>query len=418
MIRLFIFSLLAIVVALWVTLTLGFPADPGYLLIAFGNTTFETSLFALLVLLIILYTVIRILLIIFDWINPRHLWAIGRDFNLKRKARARSQTLEGLLSFARGNWQAAHNQLRKGMKDKDATVINHLAAAYAACQLGQRESWLELLELAEQQFPAAHSTINYVKAQLHFQSGQLEQSLAVLEELKKQALNDGNLLRLLKEVYVKLDDWQHLELILPTLEKNRLLDDEELERVQKRIFMEKLYASFNAVQAGEEGALEQLKKLWKKAPAKFHTDEKVVTHYADLLMQLNENIDAAKVLEFTLSRAWSSKLVRQYGAKEYGTSNQQLLVAENWLKSNPADAELLLSLGRISMRNQLWGKAKEYYEASIKIAPSAEAYGELGRLLKHLGEIEASEMYFKSYGDLMGTSLPELPMPEPGTLTH
>ena len=104
MIRLFIFSLLAIVVALWVTLTLGFPADPGYLLIAFGNTTFETSLFALLVLLIILYTVIRILLIIFDWINPRHLWAIGRDFNLKRKARARSQTLQRLMRPV--NWDS------------------------------------------------------------------------------------------------------------------------------------------------------------------------------------------------------------------------------------------------------------------------------------------------------------------------
>ncbi|GIT63807.1 MAG: hypothetical protein Ct9H300mP22_2070 [Gammaproteobacteria bacterium] len=49
MIRLFVFSLLAIVVALSVTLYLGFPNDPGYLQIAFGNYTFETSLFALLV---------------------------------------------------------------------------------------------------------------------------------------------------------------------------------------------------------------------------------------------------------------------------------------------------------------------------------------------------------------------------------
>ena len=44
MVRLFVFSLLIIVVALWVTFYLGFPADPGYLLIAFRNYTFETSL--------------------------------------------------------------------------------------------------------------------------------------------------------------------------------------------------------------------------------------------------------------------------------------------------------------------------------------------------------------------------------------
>ena len=418
MIRLFVFSLLAIVVALWVALYLGFPSDPGYLLIAFGNTTFETSLFALLVASIILYTIVRVLLIVVGWINPRHLWAAGRELNQKRKEKARSQTVEGLLSLARGNWQAAYQQLRKGMKDRDATVINHIAAAWAASRLGQRESWIELLEEAEQRYPATHSTVNYVKAQLHYESGQLEQSLAVLEKLKKQALNDGNLLGLLKQVYVELDDWQQLETLLPALEKNQLLDGEELERMRQRIFMEQLCACRDRARAGETGQLERLKKLWKKAPARYQIDETVVTRYADLLVQLDQNLDAAEVLEHALSRAWSSELVRLYGVREYGTSAHQLLVAENWLKANPADAELLLSLGRISMRNQLWGKAREYYEASIKIAPSAEAYGELGRLLQHLGEFEASELHFKSYGDLMGAALPDLPLPDPGPVTH
>lgn len=418
MIRLFIFSLLAIVLALWVTLYLGFPADPGYLLIAFGDVTFETSLFALLVAAIVLYAVARIFLLLLQWINPMKLLAAGRELNSQRKAKARSNTTEGLLSMARGNWQSSLKFLRKGMSDKDATVINYLAAAYAAYQLGERDTWVELLEKAEEQYPTARSTVNYVKAQLHFNSGQLEQSLAVLEELKKSALNDGNLLGLLKEVYVKLDDWQHLEELLPSLEKNKLLDSEDLERVQKRIFMEKLYACRHAADSGNESALGDMKSLWKKAPATFHEDEKIVSHYADLLVQLDDKQDAAKAIETALSKNWNTNLVQLYGVNEYGTSGQQLLVAENWLKANPADAELLLCLGRISMRNQLWGKAKEYYEASIKIAPSAEAYGELGRLMKHLGDIEASESYLKSYGDLMGASLPDLPMPKPDQITH
>jgi len=418
MIRLFIFSLLAIVLALWVTLYVGFPADPGYLLIAFGNVTFETSLFALLVAAVVLYASARILLLVLQWINPMRLLAAGRELNSQRKAKARSNTTEGLLALARGNWQASLKFLQKGMAEKDATVVNNLAAAYAAYQLGQRDTWVELLESAEANYPTARSTINYVKAQLHFKSGQLEQSLAVLEELKKNALNDGNLLGLLKEVYVQLDDWQHLEDLLPSLEKNKLLDNEDLVRIQKRIFMEKLYACFNAANGGDSNALGEMKTLWKKAPTSFHEDERVVSHYADLLIQLNEKQDAAKAIETALSKSWNSNLVQMYGAKEYGTSAQQLLVAESWLKANPADGELLLSLGRISMRNQLWGKAKEYYEASIKIAPSAEAYGELGRLMKHLGDIEASEEYLKNYGDLMGSSLPELPMPKPDQVTH
>ena len=127
---------------------------------------------------------------------------------------------------------------------------------------------------------------------------------------------------------------------------------------------------------------------------------------------------AAKAIEYALGKSWNLELVQRYGAQEFGDPARQLLVAENWLKSRPADADLLLSLGRISMRNQLWGKAREYYEASLKIAPSAEAYGELGQLLKHLGDIEAGESYLRNYDELVGTQLLNLPMPKPEQVTH
>ena len=140
MIRLFIFSLLAIVVALWVTLYLGFPADPGYLLIAFGNNTFETSLFALLVAAVVLYLLLRLLMVFVSWINPMRLLAAGKSLSEQRKANARSNTIEGLLSFTRGNWQSSLKLLQKGMTDKDASAINYLAAAYAAFKLGERDT--------------------------------------------------------------------------------------------------------------------------------------------------------------------------------------------------------------------------------------------------------------------------------------
>ena len=115
MIRLFNFSLLAIEVSLWVTLSVGFPSDPGYLLIAFGEYTFETSLFALLVLILFIYLCVRLLLLILGWVNPMRLVVAGKKISQRR--RARSNTLEGLHYFARGNWQSALKLLRKGLYD-------------------------------------------------------------------------------------------------------------------------------------------------------------------------------------------------------------------------------------------------------------------------------------------------------------
>lgn len=409
MIRLFVFSLLAIVIALWVTLYLGFPSDPGYLLIAFGNYTFETSLFAMLVALAVIYLVLRLLLLLLQWLNPMTLLAAGRVMSRNRKAKKRSHTIEGLLSFTRGSWSTSLNQLKRGMRDTDASVVNYLAAAYAAFQIGDKEGWVSLLEQARKKYPTAHSTIDSLKAQLYHRSGQLEQSLAVLQEMKKNSVNDVAMLTLLKEVYVQLADWQNLSELLPVLERNKVLDDEELLRIRKRLFMEELYATFEKVKAGSAD-MAALRKQWKKGTA-FADDEKVVRHYAELLLQMDDGDEAAKIVESALRKRWNPALIRFYGEMVLGNSNKQLLVAENWLQSRPADGELLLSLGRLSMRNQLWGKAREYYEASIKITPSAEAYGELGRLLKQLGDEEAGEAYLESHSKLLGATLQGLPMP-------
>ena len=66
-------------VSLWITLSVGFPSDPGYLLIAFGEYTFETSLFALLVLILFIYLCVRLLLLILGWVNPIRLVAAGKE---------------------------------------------------------------------------------------------------------------------------------------------------------------------------------------------------------------------------------------------------------------------------------------------------------------------------------------------------
>lgn len=414
MIKLFIFSLIVIVIALLVTLYLGFPADPGYLLIAFGNYTFETSLFALLVAIAVLYLVVRLLLMLWHWINPLQWIRYGRHIRDKRHANARSKTVDGLLYFTRRNWQSAFNLLNEARDDSDASVINYLAAAYAAYEIGEKDTWTRLLNEAEMRFPSARSSTNYLRALILFKSDQLEQCLAVLEKLRKTSLNDAPLLSLLKDVYIRLDAWDQLEELLPALEKNKLVDQGELGRIQVRLFMERLYAAGKNSQAraNTEDAVAAMATLWKKASSAIREDVKVVTHYVALLCDVNAKPEAAKIIEQALSKRWHDSLVILYGEKDFECAPQQILQAESWLKSKPANASLFLTLGRLSMRNELWGKAREYFEASIKISPSASAYGELARLQKQLGDTEASAQNFSKYTELASTALPELPLPQ------
>ncbi len=412
MVKLYLFSLLAIVLALLVSLYLGFPGDPGYLLIAFGNTTFETSLFALLVAAIVLYLVIRLILLVFRWINPWHLIRFGKDYKEHLRAKSRSKTIEGLLYFTRGSWESSYNLLKKGMKDSDASVVNYLAAAYAAHQQGDKEAWMSCLETAEKKYPSARSTINSLKAQLLFKSNQLEQCVAVLQQMKTSSLNDASLLQLLKEVYLKLNDWEQLEKLLPALEKNNVIDAEEAELVRVRIFMENLYAigsrrvDFSDVEIGA-----QLDKAWKKGPASYKHDKRIVKHYAEILFGLDQKEQAGKAIEVALNKSWSDELIKRYGELDFGTPHRQLLIAESWIQDRPGNASLLIALGRLAMRNELWGKAREYFETSLDVTPTAEVHGELARLLRSLGEEKLASEHQEKFIQGIDAELPSLPTP-------
>ncbi|MDE0982909.1 MAG: hypothetical protein OSB11_13260 [Gammaproteobacteria bacterium] len=413
MVKLYLFSLLAIVLALLVSLYLGFPGDPGYLLIAFGSTTFETSLFALLVAVTVLYLVIKLILIVFHWINPWNLIRFGRNYKEHLRAKSRSKTIEGLLYFTRGNWESSYNLLKKGMKDSDASIVNYLAAAYAAYQQGNKEAWMNCLETAKNKYPAARSTINSLKAQLLFKSNQLEQCVAVLQQMKTSSLNDASLLQLLKDVYLKLNDWEQLENLLPALEKNSVVDGLEAEQIRVRIFMENLYRiSSRRVDFSDVEISAQLEKAWKKGTASYKQDEKIVKHYADILFKLDQKEQAGKAIEVALNKNWSDELIKRYGELDFGTPHQQLLIAESWIQKRPGNARLLVALGRLAMRNELWGKAREYFDTSIEISSTAEAHGELARLLKFLGEEKLSYEHQEKFVQGVGAELPNLPMPK------
>jgi uncharacterized protein HemY len=158
MIRLFLYSLLAIVLGLLVTLALA--RDPGYLLLSWGQVTFETSLFALFVALILLLLVVRVLYLLSGWLNPLRWLRSGRQWSAARAARralnARNDQLEEQaelmhrlesLTAEPGTTAAAVRRFWKrhtrGLTPGDELVS---ACAQAFLQVGAPAEAIDLLE--------------------------------------------------------------------------------------------------------------------------------------------------------------------------------------------------------------------------------------------------------------------------------
>ncbi|MEJ2567054.1 MAG: heme biosynthesis protein HemY, partial [Gammaproteobacteria bacterium] len=154
-----------------------------------------------------------------------------------------------------------------------------------------------------------------------------------------------------------------------------------------------------------------LRQLWERSPRHVRRNEDVLFDYARALGGIDphsgEQLDL--LLADAIHRRWSDALVYAYGLIPPANVSSQLIYAERWLKHHSDNPVLLLTLGRISMRNQLWGKARSYLEASLAIEPQAETYRELGALLERLNIPEAAlECYHKALTTAPGKSFPSL----------
>src|SRR5690606_16034741 len=141
-----IFSLLLIsLFGLWIMFSP--PEDAGYLLIGIGAKTIEMSLlFALLLALIALF------LFWLCWWLLSGSWRAARSFSrlvtFGGSERAQKRTANGLVDFIEGNWLQAHKQLVRAATKVEAPLINYLAAARSAYEMGNKDEAMRLLDQA------------------------------------------------------------------------------------------------------------------------------------------------------------------------------------------------------------------------------------------------------------------------------
>jgi HemY protein len=167
---------------------------------------------------------------------------------------------------------------------------------------------------------------------------------------------------------------------------------------------------YDATQAGEmrRSALAQhlrrratdvsaLEDAWRKVPEALRRDTRVARAAAEGFIALQSFERAADVIERSLEQTWDSELAALY-ADCAGTESiavRQVSRAERWLTAQPHDAALLLTLGRLCDRQNLWGKARNYIDASLSLAPTYQAHLAAAQLHEQLGDSSAAQKHYR-----------------------
>ena len=371
----FLFAAL-LALATGVALTLFAQQDPGYIMMSYRGWSVETSLtlllLAVLLSFVVLYLALRLLWGIWQLPLSLHHWLRRR-----RQRVVQRRTQRGLLALAEGHWALAERQLSKAAQASETPLISFLGAAQAAQQQGSTRRRDLYLAQAYQSMPEAKLAVGLTQAKLQLAQGELEQALASLREMRRIAPRHEHVLQLLKALYERLESWSDLQQLLPELRRHHLLEGEALVRFEVMVFSRLI---------DDSATLDKLEACWHEIPKRLRQQPELLERYTRRLLNYSANAQANELLENYLKRHYHPGLAALYGELGYGDPNHRLAFLERWLKEFGEDPQLLLAVGRLSLRDQLWGKARAYLEASLGREDRLETRHELAELLIRLGE--------------------------------
>ncbi|MCW8929844.1 MAG: heme biosynthesis protein HemY [Gammaproteobacteria bacterium] len=371
MIRLLLYSLIFLIVAVYIALIA--KEDPGYALLSHGNWSIEGTLVLLVTALSLLIG--SILLLVYLLVKTIKFPGKLGNWNQNRKTvKAIQSCNKGYIELAEGNWREAEKHLRKSANSSGMPILNYLAAARAAQEDGSQHRRDNYLLQAHKSDPQADIAIGLTQAELQIKDGQAEQALATLMHLKSVAPKHKQVLKMLFRVYQKLNSWKDLEALLPELRKSNIFEHSVLSQYEQSLSKQLMMQALQNKNHGDLAA------IWNRLPKATRAEPEMIYFYCQQLLSIGEESTALGLIKEGIKHHWHTSLILLYGIAKEEDVSKQLETAESWLSDNGRSSELLLTLGRLCIYNQLWGKARDYLSESIAVSPSTEAFEVLGGL--------------------------------------
>ncbi|MBY5993334.1 heme biosynthesis HemY N-terminal domain-containing protein [Ferrimonas balearica] len=387
MIRLLIYAVL-ILAGLLVGPTL--TANKGYVLVAVGEYTVETSVLGAVVVLLVAFGLLQLL----EWAVIKGINLTGSTLAYPRRWRrnqARKHTLQGALALAQQDWAGAEKAMAKGAQAGEYPVINLLAAARAAHHRGDPEACEGYLTQAEA-LPNAAKAVRITRLRYQIDDGELAQARQSLEALEPKLRQQPQVLKLALELYRAQQDWDALARLLPALSKHKVLPETALEALPEEIEVACLS------QCPDLTALEQ---RWQGLSRRLKRADAVVRAYVTGLARFGQPAQGRKLVLERLDKVAPQPMLLGLLpelAEDAGESVSHILERKY---PGLESVALMDCYAALAEKERAWHRAKEWHQKAAKSEPTLDRYRALARVQEQLGERDGA---LHSYRQILAMS--------------
>jgi HemY protein len=319
-----------------------------------------------------------------------------RAFREERaRLRLRQSLDEALLAFFQGRYASAEKSAALALTGDDTKGVAAIIAARSAHELGrfsEREQFLDQAKGGAQ--PGVDQARLTTLADLLVSQGRHEEALAVLKDLSARDSRNLRLLRLKLQAEEATRNWDEVLATVSALAKLGGLGPAEAATARRAAHLGNLNRHAQDAEA--------LAAYWKQLPQEMRVDPAVAATAARYHLALGRAAEAQAIIEASLEREWNATLVALYGEAAGEDTLPQIQRAEKWLRDHARDPALLLALGKLCMKRELWGKAQSYIEASLALEPTHDGHMTLAALMERIGKPQEAVRHFRRSAELAG----------------
>jgi HemY protein len=326
------------------------------------------------------------------------LIAIPSRVRAYREERVRSKLRQALndalLAFFQGRYASAEKSAAAALTGEETKGVAAIIAARSAHELGRFSEREQFLDHAKGAAPEVDQARLTTLADLLVSQERYDEALAVLNDLSARDARNLRLLKLKLQAEQAVRKWDDVLETVDALVKLGGVGPAEAAGVRRAAHLGNLNRH-----AQDSAALAA---YWKTLPGEMRVDPAVATTAARYHLALGGNAEAQAIIEQALEREWNPSLVALYGEAAGTDALPQIERAEKWLREHARDPALLLALGKLCMRQELWGKAQSYIEASLALEPTHDGHMTLAALMERIGKPQEAVLHFRRSAELAG----------------
>jgi len=340
--------------------------EKGYILIAMGDLTLESTVVTASIMLMLTFMALLITLKVFRG-SLNFSFATWNKIAFAGRRRALRNLNKGIAAYVLGDYQQSEHLLAKSAEASSLEHIAYLVAADAAQKQALKpntEHYLALLEKSTDTLKEAGLEAILIKIKLLIGQQNYQLAREVIDQHHKHIGHDARLLSLEIDLSLIEQRFDYVVKQLNSAKKQKTITSETIAKWQQAAF----YGAFNnQIKQHDNNALMQ---YWQQLAKKVKQEEVVVLAYCRVLAENNINEPLAKVLLPVVKKGADSKLLKSIRSLPITQANELVAAAQKHLHNDPKNALWLSLVAHFAVFSQQWPLAEKAFNTLVNLEGS------------------------------------------------